>query len=474
MVLQDKRVVPSSTSRVEIRHLSPFLCIKTPIPCVPFIAFKSSSMMALSEVQNTHKCTECSKCFKTKSALKAHVQAVHSPTKRGTNTRQAPARPTKHSSPPQKTAPKNQAPATSSKNRRFHDEVAKSQHHQVVHPAQSAVQSSSASSSVSAPRQMIVHRGITYSAIPLVDHSALETQIVTMCHSSQRLKQEGHTLPTMSRAENIIEDRGGSSAVSPVNDIKRAVVLDCEMAGSRAGKNELIKISLLDFASGEVLIDSFVNPSTQILDWRERCHGINGKVVANAVESGIALDGWAAARAELHRFVDDGTVIVGHSVHHDMRVLHIQHLRIVDTAILTADAVFQNAAKRRRWSLVDLCKELLRIRIRTTSWAQGKQTHDSLEDVYATRELALFCLTKPAELQRWARCAKASWYKAQRAAKQQSQTRRYRENSQRTAAAAGGDPLRGPRYDHEEYTEILRWEDVIDWEMWPKSPPDSD
>lgn len=31
-----------------------------------------------------------------------------------------------------------------------------------------------------------------------------------------------------------------------------------------------------------------------------------------------------------------------------------------------------------------------------------------------------------------------------------------------------------PRETMADETETLRWEDVIDYDMWPKSPPDSD
>ena len=43
-------------------------------------------------------------------------------------------------------------------------------------------------------------------------------------------------------------------------------------------------------------------------------------------------------QAELLQLVDAGTVLVGHSLDNDLRSLHLEHGRVVDTATLYPDA----------------------------------------------------------------------------------------------------------------------------------------
>ncbi len=52
------------------------------------------------------------------------------------------------------------------------------------------------------------------------------------------------------------------------------------------------------------------------------------------------------------------------------------------------------------WGLQMLCEELVGLRIRNGSLSNDA-THDSLEDCLAARELVLWCLRHPAELNSW-------------------------------------------------------------------------
>ncbi|WYZ41958.1 hypothetical protein EsH8_V_000853 [Colletotrichum jinshuiense] len=253
-----------------------------------------------------------------------------------------------------------------------------------------------------------------------------------------------------------------------------AIVLDCEMAGAAGGQNELIQITMVDFLSGNVLQSCLVNPSRPIIDWREGITGISAVSMREAVAGNRALHGWEAARAELWRFADKETIIIGQSVHNDLKVLRTSHTRIIDSAILSADAVLGKKSKiRKRWGLETLCSELLGIQIRKPYQKGGRGVHDALEDALATREVVLLCARQPGELKRWATPARAAFFN--------------RNSSRQTAPRAGGSqPVwlsRGNTSvreyededeDEDEDEELLKWEDVVEWEIWPKSPPDWD
>ncbi|GJC78849.1 small RNA degrading nuclease 2 [Colletotrichum liriopes] len=228
------------------------------------------------------------------------------------------------------------------------------------------------------------------------------------------------------------------------------------MAGAVGGHEEVIQLTLVDFLSGDVLQNCLVNPSDPIKDWREDITGINAVRMQESVARNRALHGWIAAREELWRFADKDTILIGQSVYHDLHVLHTHHAKIVDSAIITADAVLRNRSKiRKRWGLETLSRELLGIQIRNPSQTTGgNPTHDALEDALAARELVLLCALRPDRLEIWACATRKGFFK--------------KTNNQRKRA-----PQRKAR-GQEEIERTLKWEDVVDYETWPKSPPDSD
>ncbi|KAG7069024.1 exonuclease [Colletotrichum scovillei] len=192
-----------------------------------------------------------------------------------------------------------------------------------------------------------------------------------------------------------------------------ALVIDCEMGGTEGGENELIQITILDFLTGNVLLSRrLVNPTRPILDWRENVTGLNANKMSAALLRNEALDGWKAARAELWRYSDKSTILIGQSIHNDLRVLHTSHARIIDSAIITADAVLGAESKiTKRLGLEVLCKELLGIQIRCPIWAADGVAHDDLEDCLATRELVLYCAQNTDQLERWAQRTRISFLK---------------------------------------------------------------
>ncbi|KAK7972615.1 ribonuclease H-like domain-containing protein [Apiospora saccharicola] len=137
------------------------------------------------------------------------------------------------------------------------------------------------------------------------------------------------------------------------------------MAATRVSESELISICALDFFTGEVLVKSLVEPPLPIVQWRSNIHGITPTVMAVARANGQTLNGPQGARSELWKHVGEDTVIIGHALGHDLDALRIAHQRVVDSSVVTAEAVFGKGAKLvRRWGLAVLCKDLLGLAIR--------------------------------------------------------------------------------------------------------------
>ncbi|UKZ76805.1 hypothetical protein TrVFT333_004517 [Trichoderma virens FT-333] len=191
---------------------------------------------------------------------------------------------------------------------------------------------------------------------------------------------------------------------------RRAVVIDCEMAETFDGSDELISLCAIDFLTGETLIDSFVSPSRPITDWRAKIHGIDATAIIEALKQEKVLHGWAAAREELWKHIDEQTILIGQTILFDFEVLRLIHTRVVDSAILAADAVFEseneNKKPGRRWGLQELCETFLGIQIR-----RGGGIHDNLEDVLAAREVVLQYFLKRKDFEKWAHKAREDFWK---------------------------------------------------------------
>lgn len=325
-------------------------------------------------------------------------------------------------------------------------------------------------SSSSNPPERLRHRGIAYSALSVVAQQAVRVQLPGLCHTLERLKQERYVLEPsdVASTKGVTSLEPFQSCPSSNSATKEwAVLLDCEMAGAVGGRDEVIRITIVDFLSGKTLLDSLVNPSTPIADWREDITGINAGHMREAVERNETLAGWKEARAQLWRFVDEKTIIVGQSVHNDLHALHTCHATIIDSAIVTADAVLKNRPKiRKRWGLVALSRELAGIEIRKPQWPNGPKAHDALEDALAAREVILTCFLQPDKLEKWASKTRTTFFSGKR----QGQKRRQKRQ---TGIGKVPQKVTARRYiDSDE--EHLTWDDVVDWDMWPKSPPDSD
>jgi DNA polymerase III epsilon subunit-like protein len=169
------------------------------------------------------------------------------------------------------------------------------------------------------------------------------------------------------------------------------------------GSSEIARVSAIDFLTGEILMDRLVQPMKPVTDWKTEFSGITAAMMDVAVTTNVALKGWPAARAELWKYVDAHTILVGHALNHDLSGLGIIHRLVVDSAIL-----IKGPAKNMKWGLKTLCSELLTMDIR-----RGIVGHDSVEDTFAAREVVLWCINNEGRLKIWEQKKKDERFKAQ-------------------------------------------------------------
>ncbi|KUM60275.1 hypothetical protein ACN42_g6845 [Penicillium freii] len=243
-----------------------------------------------------------------------------------------------------------------------------------------------------------------------LEQSLIFRYLSARCHSETRLVTRGFTF----RASLADVSRRPSKKPPPKTGHfrqvprsadglpkRRAIVLDCEMVQVEAGRRELAFLSAIDFLTGEVLIDNYVQPKSRVVNWDSRFSGVTPSAMNKAVKKGTALFGWEGARSKLWEFMDSETVLVGHSLNNDLDVLGIIHWNVVDSSIITSEAVFYTVHAgeplNRTWSLKTLTNELVNYDIQV-----GKQGHSALEDAHATRDIVIWCLRYPEHLKVWA------------------------------------------------------------------------
>ncbi|KAH7232997.1 ribonuclease H-like domain-containing protein [Fusarium tricinctum] len=249
-----------------------------------------------------------------------------------------------------------------------------------------------------------------YKGFQLLDSDVIYNRLISRCHSMRSLKSSGFVMPqdfsvvtsTIAKEIYVLRKTVCSPASDPLASKPKVILLDCEMVYSNHDTDEAVSICVVDFFTGEVLMNKLVKPHEDIVEDRSKIHGITRKRLNTALRQGRTLNGWRESRKELFTHIDSNTVIIGHGVHTDLGVLRVCHTTVLDTMILTKNAVFgDERLSGRNWSLQALCEELFGLHIRASS-----KKHSALEDTMAAREIALYCICHPERLQEWAEGAK--------------------------------------------------------------------
>ncbi|KAI5849457.1 hypothetical protein DFP73DRAFT_540645 [Morchella snyderi] len=162
---------------------------------------------------------------------------------------------------------------------------------------------------------------------------------------------------------------------------RKAVALDCEMGTSYTNSSELIQLSVVDYFTGESLIDMLVRPKVQLRSFNTQYSGVTREMMAQAIASGEYLDGVEGARNELWKWIDSTTILIGHSLHCDLRELRLAHPLIVDSFLCVPKI------KASGNGLKSLMEELLGQKVQ-----DSKSGHDCVEDALASRELVIWCI----------------------------------------------------------------------------------
>ncbi|KAF9156261.1 hypothetical protein BG015_006479 [Linnemannia schmuckeri] len=160
---------------------------------------------------------------------------------------------------------------------------------------------------------------------------------------------------------------------------KKMIAMDCEMCRTKAGQ-ELTRVTLIDEA-GKTVYDELVMPENPILDYLTQYSGMTA-VRLNGVTTRLA-----EVQEKLKEFVDYNTILVGHSLENDMKVLKLAHPFIIDTSLVYHHTRGPPYRPGLKW----LAQKWLQRQIQ----ANLERGHDSAEDALACMDLIKLKLTKP-------------------------------------------------------------------------------
>lgn len=190
-----------------------------------------------------------------------------------------------------------------------------------------------------------------------------------------------------------------------------AVAVDCEMGTAESGECELIRVSMVDYFTGAVLLDSLVWPDVQMAHFNTRFSGVTRQAMNEARRNRTCLFGRRGARQAIWNHVGPETVVIGHSLNSDLTSLRWIHHRVVDTLIIEdpfaraerarleklqeAHAAAVLAASEDKQPVLPVpqsqhpgcsLKALAKAYLEREIQLRGRG-HDSLEDATATRDL---------------------------------------------------------------------------------------
>ncbi|CAG8545476.1 11859_t:CDS:2 [Acaulospora morrowiae] len=147
--------------------------------------------------------------------------------------------------------------------------------------------------------------------------------------------------------------------------IGKYIAIDCEMVGVGPGgeSSALARVTVVNY-HGVVILDKYVRPVERVTDFRSEISGITPKLLAKSHE-------FKQVQREVADVIKD-RIVIGHALHHDFRVLLLDHPRKMmrDTSLYNP---FRKLAKGKTPSLKRLAKEELGITIQ-------EGCHSSVED----------------------------------------------------------------------------------------------
>lgn len=144
------------------------------------------------------------------------------------------------------------------------------------------------------------------------------------------------------------------------------IAVDCEMVETDISELELGRITLLD-KKGKIILDEIVQPKGKITNYKTEYSGLTKDSFKNSIP-------FYEAQNKILNFISKETILIGHALFNDLKILKIYHPYLIDTSRLF------RTKDNYKICLKSLAKKYLKKEIQ-------KNIHDSYEDCLSTLEL---------------------------------------------------------------------------------------
>lgn len=171
-----------------------------------------------------------------------------------------------------------------------------------------------------------------------------------------------------------------SASAPPSGDHEGIYALDCEMCYTGLGM-EVTKVTLVG-SEGRLVYEKFVRPQAKIIDYNTRFSGITKKDLSAKNGNVLTLP---EVQQDLLKLISAGTILIGHALENDLRVLKIIHNTVIDTSVCFPHFNGPNY----KHSLRSLTLQYLKRSIQDSD-----KGHSSFEDSRACLELMLWRVRK--------------------------------------------------------------------------------
>ncbi|GAU26884.1 hypothetical protein TSUD_02870 [Trifolium subterraneum] len=200
-------------------------------------------------------------------------------------------------------------------------------------------------------------------------HDSPEQSLVQVTLQNPRYPRD-YSLPSIDEGWLVINLKKKGKGIRSTE----MVAVDCEMVRCEDGTEALVKVCVVDhnleidnFRTFQVKLHKLVKPEKAIVDYKTEITGVSPEDLKTVTCS------LADIQKSMKKLLSNGTILVGHSLHNDLRVLKLDYVRVIDTAY-----IFQplDGSIHMRPSLNSLFRK------------KGA-AHDCLDDACATMKLVL-------------------------------------------------------------------------------------